>query len=363
MNCLSFDFHSASVGMRKHFAFSSERRGRLLTDFCARTGGNAFLLCTCNRTELYFTCGEAEARSAWEALTSPEAAKFVFYGGEEAEKHLFRLACGLESMLIGEDEILGQVKDAFLFALERKTTDSELNLCARAAIACGKRTKAQTGISVIPRSVSTLAANAVAAFPKEEKRVLLIGSTGKMGRAILDNISAKKHVFVIATTRTHGGFSRVEEKENVFVADYAARYDYLNEADIAVCCTSSPHAVLTEEGVRGALKEKKKRLFLDISVPPDIEAGVAGIEDCTLVTLDDFEAQAQENNRAYEAEIRRVEKLLEEDWEDYRKEKHLRGKLREREYTPMQKKRAFAVRGGTTEEYCRAVDAALEGEE
>ncbi len=349
--------------MRKHFAFASERRASILSQFRARTGGGVFLLCTCNRTELYFTCAEGAGRAAWEALTSPEAAQFAFYGGEEAEKHLFRLACGLESMLVCEDEILGQVKDAYLFALERGATDTEINLCARAAIACGKRTKAQTGVSVTPRSVSTLAANAVAAFSKAEKKVLLVGSTGKMGRAILKNIAAKKGVTLYATERTHAGISRAEERENVRVVSYAARYDYLNEADVAVCCTSSPHAVLTEKGVRGALRKKKERLFLDLSVPPDIEEEIGKLEGCTLVTLDDLEETARENNRAYEGEVQRVEQLLEEDWQEYRKEKYLREKLARGGYTPSQKKRAFAVRGGTAEEYCRAVDAALEGEE
>lgn len=279
------------------------------------------LLSTCNRMEIYVQGGENCFKELEEAVAKEAGVDADWvrgrvrrYQGARAIRHLFRVVCGMESMVIGEDEILGQTRDAYLFSKELGYTGYELNSIFQAALACAKRVRTETMISKSSVSVATLAANEVFRLPLQEKTVLLIGSSGQMGGIILKNLLSQGNIRVIATVRSHNGRYQSNDArvENV---DYQERYQYVEEADAVISATSSPHYTLTAKRVREAIRTRKERLFLDISMPPDIDADVAGMAQCRLVSLDDIQRLAQENNRRKQQALVDAEEILKEDLE------------------------------------------------
>lgn len=279
------------------------------------------ILSTCNRTEIYVQ-GEENGFNGLEKIMAKAAGKdgewikklARRYQGRGALHHLFRVVCGMESMVIGEDEILGQVRNAYMFSKETGCTGYELNSVFQAALACAKRVKTETMISKTSVSVATLASNEVFRLPLVYKTVLLMGSSGQMGGIILKDLLSQENIRIIATSRSHNGIyhSGDPRVENV---NYTDRYDYLEAADAVISATSSPHYTLTAGRTAKAIKTPKERLFLDISMPPDLDGDIAGIEGCRLVALDDINRLAEENNRLKKQALVDAEEILEEELE------------------------------------------------
>lgn len=322
MECISISHKTAQAADRQKCYISKEKTADFLekirkldrVDQCV-------LLSTCNRTEIYVqgkeSCfGGLEKLLAKNAGSGTEWLRGIVrrYQGRKAVHHLFRVTCGMESMVIGEDEILGQVRDAYICAQEAGATGYELNCIFQAALTCAKRVKTETVISKTSVSVATLAVREVFRLPIPHKTVLLMGSSGQMGGIILKDLVSRKDIHVIATSRTHNGFcqSGSAQVENV---DYRERYDYLDKADAIISATSSPHYTLTAEQVRNALKNEKERLFIDISMPSDIDEDIAHIAGCRLVALDDIKKLAEENNRLKEQALMDAEEILDEELE------------------------------------------------
>ena len=320
MECISINHKTAKSMDRQKCFIPKEKTEMLLREIMKLDRvEQCVLLSTCNRTEIYVQ-GEENCFKGLEEVMSRAAdsdeqwirSLVRRYQGRKAIHHLFRVICGMESMVIGEDEILGQVRDAYMYSKERGYTAYELNSVFQAALTCAKRVKTETMISKSSVSVATLAANEVFRLSMPQKTVLLIGSSGQMGGIILKNLLSQENIRIIATVRSHNGIyqSGNPRVENV---DYQNRYDYLEEADAVISATSSPHYTLMEEKVKKSIKTPKERLFLDISMPPDIDEEIAGIENCRLVSLDDINRLAEENNRRKEQAIMDAEEILAED--------------------------------------------------
>ena len=322
MECISISHKTAKSMERQRCFIPKERTGDFLREIMALDGvEQCVVLSTCNRTEIYVQ-GEGNSFKGLEAVmaeASGSDGEWIRslarrYQGRKALGHLFRVVCGMESMVIGEDEILGQARDAYRYAKEAGYTGYELNSVFQAALACAKRVKTQTMISKTSVSVATLAANEVFRLPIRHKTVLLMGSSGQMGGIILKDLLSQENIRIIATVRSHNGrYQSLDPRvENV---DYRKRYDYLEEADAVISATSSPHYTLTAGQVREAVRTPKERLFLDISMPPDLDAEIAAIENCRLVSLDDINRLAEENNRLKQRAIMDAEEILSEELE------------------------------------------------
>ena len=294
MECLSLDYKSAGVDGRKRFAMTARVREALYGQF--KNAGGCVAVITCGRSEFYFTCAKKEAETILRTVFGAETDAFRFYEDEQALQHLFALTAGLCSMLVGEDEILGQVREGYETARKSGMT-GRLDAVFQSALSCGKKVRSRTGISSQACSLATLAANAVFSFKEGRKEVLVIGAAGKIGGSVLKNLAAGKNTEITATLRTH---AFTAEAAGVRTIPYESRYTALNDADCVVCATASPHTVLQADEVRRGLKEEKARLFIDMAVPPDIDAAVAEIPGCTLLGIDGFLAQAEENNRKKE---------------------------------------------------------------
>ncbi len=322
MECISISHKTAKSMERQRCFIPKERTEDFLREIMALDGvEQCVVLSTCNRTEIYVQ-GEGNRFKGLEAVmaeASGSDGEWIRslarrYQGRKALGHLFRVVCGMESMVIGEDEILGQARDAYMYAKEAGYTGYELNSVFQAALTCAKRVKTQTMISKTSVSVATLAANEIFRLPVQHKTVLLMGSSGQMGGIILKDLLSQENIRIITTVRSHNGrYQSLDPRvENV---DYRKRYDYLEEADAVVSATSSPHYTLTAGRVREAVGTPKERLFLDISMPPDLDAEIAAIENCRLVSLDDINRLAEENNRLKQQAIMDAEEILSEELE------------------------------------------------
>ena len=322
MECISISHKTAASGERQKFYIPGETAGDFLKKVRAAAGvEQCVLISTCNRTEIYVQGEENRFPGLEETLADFSGSESEQirnlarrYQGRKALRHLFRVVCGMESMVLGEDEILGQTRDAYMSAKEAGNTGFELNSAFQAALACAKRVKTETMISKTAVSVATLAASEVARLPLSHKTVLLMGSSGQMGSIILKNLLSQKNVRIIATVRSHNGIC-LSGGGQVTHVDYQERYAALEEADAVISATASPHYTLTAGRVQKAIRSWKERLFLDISMPPDLDVQIGKLAHCRLVALDDVKGLARENNRRKQQAFADAEEILEEELE------------------------------------------------
>lgn len=322
MYCISISHKAAPLLIREKFAFSLEEQKAFSNKVVTNSHvSGCIVLSTCNRSEVYFTGDKKavavmeEELASFKGLQKSEVLKYYrVYGIKQAAHHLFQVASGLDSMVIGEDEILGQVKKAYQTALEIKTTDYELNILFQSAITSAKKVKSLTLLSKTPISVGTLVAHEIFNFPKKDKKVLIIGLTGKMGTIIMKNVAHRDDVELIGTTRQHGYHISVVSKA-VKVIHYSQRYAHINEADIIISATTSPHYTLTYDEVVKAATIKKERLFIDLAVPSDIDGQIRLIEGTKLYDIDYFEVLSKQNNETKLKEVEKGQLIIEEEVE------------------------------------------------
>ena len=319
MYCISVNYKNSDVNIRKKLAFPENVQKDFLTELInGKTVSECVILCTCNRTELYF-CGNEDSLNTVQNLLSNYSGiecdllkkhLYLFYS-DKAVMHLFRVVSGIESMVIGEDEILGQIKLAYTMAKDLGMTGYELNMTFQSAMACAKKIKTQTALSKTSVSTATLAGNEIAHF-KDKVNVLVIGATGKIGTVLVKNLLSHKNVSVIATSRKHSAES-VQTKANITIANYADRYSYMDSADCVVSATASPHYTVTYYDLKKNIKTDKPRLFIDLAVPPDIDGSVAEIKGLKLIGIDYFEKLAKNNNELKLDSVESAKEIIKEE--------------------------------------------------
>lgn len=321
MFCISINYKKADLNFRKNFAFTPEIQREILSVLTDSNDiSQCVLLCTCNRTELYF-CGNdnsylfAENTLAkYGKINAEELIPYIMsFDGENAISHLFRVAGGIDSMVIGEDEILGQTKTAYAFAKQCGTTGYEINMIFQSAITCAKKIKTQTMLSKTSVSTATLAANEAARLGKD-KTVLVIGATGKIGSTVLKNLVSHKNLNVIATSRHHGSdLNLMQNNSNVSIVDYDRRYEYMDSADCIISATSSPHYTVTAYDIKKNVKNNKNRLFIDLAVPSDIDKSIVNIGGVRLIDIDYFERLARKNNLEKAESVTSAKNIISEE--------------------------------------------------
>ena len=323
MYCISVSHKKAPVNIREKFALSNEEKAAFIQKLKKNPQiSGCVVLCTCNRSEIYITgsrtaIGELQREVAeFKNLSLQEILKYLnLYSGDRAIAHLFKVCCGFDSMVLGEDEILGQVRDAYQLSLEQNGADYELNVLFQRALAAAKRIKTDTNLSRTPLSIATLVANEVFHFEKEgEKRVMVIGMSGKMGSTITKNILSKPGIQVTGTYRSHKPDFVMEVKsERAKLVEYKDRYRYMNDMDIVVSATSGPHYTVTKTELDQVLTDRKKRLFIDVAVPIDMDPEIRSEEGLTLYDIDYFETLSKNNTEIKMRELDRARALMEED--------------------------------------------------
>lgn len=289
--------------MRKNFAFSLDIQREFMSELMkAKCISQCVILCTCNRTEVYF-CGSPAAPEYVDKLLAEYSkipkeifsAKKRFYQDEKSIIHLFKVASGIDSMVIGEDEILGQTKKAYHSAKEADTVSHELNIIFQSAIACAKKIKTETALSKTSVSIASLAANEAVKLGGNIN-VLLIGATGKTGTTVLKNLISHKSINITITLREHNPDFKIAANPSINVINYSQRYKYISDADCIISATSSPHYTITLCELQKYLNKNKKRLFIDLAVPPDIDSSISYLNDAEIIRIDYFEKLSESNN-------------------------------------------------------------------
>ena len=287
------------------------------------------ILSTCNRVELYFSIekGELSSETVANFLTAfhgIERSRFENYvyrmEGKDAIEHLFRVASGLDSMVVGENEILGQLKEAFKAAQEAGTVDSFLFRWAERAIRVGKIIRSKTKINEGAVSVPAVAVElAEKIFGHLAGKKIMVLGTGEMSELTLERLrqAGAEALYVM---------SRSEERGRHLAGSFGARWAsweewerYLVEIDILIASTSAPHPIVKLEAVKRAIQKRRHRpLFLiDIADPRNIEAEINSLDDVYLYNIDDLQEVAQSNLKLRRNEMREAEVYIEQAVEEF----------------------------------------------
>ena len=337
MFCIGVSYKKTPAGIRQKFAFSKEEQcqfiGKLIKDNII-TGG--MVISTCNRSEIYFsgtgtsTEGVTKELAIYKNLDSGDIKKYcLFYGGQGAVKHLFNVTCGLDSMVLGEDEILRQVKEAYLTAVEQKYINGELNIIFQDALNCAKTGKSRTRLSSTSVSVATITANTIEKYMYENNlsggKVMIIGITGKTGSVVAKDLLSKG-IHVIGTSRKHKTDSLLywHDKEMAEIINFEDRYLYINQVCTVVSATISPHYTLTYTEYLKYVKDGSSMLFIDLAVPYDIDRTLSGLSGIKLLDIDFFNTLSRKNANIKLSELGKAEEILAECVENTMKKIYIR---------------------------------------
>ncbi len=306
---LGISYKTASLEVREKFSFSNEEIVPFSEFLQQETEiSDIVLLSTCNRTELYFSQDKYDRQSAFD-LVFKAIMKFkkvdlncwhLFYhlSNTDAVRHLYEVASGLDSMILGEDQIIGQVKDAYLFCTKAALTDAVLMRLFQKSFEAGKRVRTETGIKLGTTSVSSAAVELCANLFGDltDKSVLLIGA-GETGSLALQNIVQKGVSQITVANRTYDRALELANNFNGNVLHFNEFNEHLHKYDIVVVATGAQSMLITSEMVKNAQScdECGMQVFIDLSVPRNIDENIGDIEGVQLFGVDDLEEVVRES--------------------------------------------------------------------
>ena len=287
---------------------------------------------TCYRVELYaaLSSGVEDARDELiEALSGLHGVErellsdhLYVHSGDDAVRHLCRVAAGLDSLVLGESEILGQVGDAFEAGTAASTVGPGLSLLFRAAITSGRRARSETAIGANAATASSMALALAEGVLGDlrEKRALVLGA-GRIGLQTLKALQGRDVQQIAVVNRTHGRTVDVAERFGVAARGLDELEDVLAWADAAVTATASENPVVRTEAVRRAMSQRQERplVIVDLAVPADVERTAGEVSGVRLFDVDDLRVGLDDTMSARLGEIPRVEAILEEEVESFRR--------------------------------------------
>lgn len=212
------------------------------------------------------------------------------YRGNEAVNYFLKVICGLDSVIKGEDQILVQLKKAYMENLEAGRTSSLLNIIFNNGIETGKKFRSESRINERNVSLDSIAVKFIKSKVEtlEDKNIFIIG-VGDLSRSILALLHKSEKCRLVMTNRSFRKSVELQKMfEGVQTADFHQKYEFVGNSDIIISATSAPHLVLEKERMRDILADGRKRLFLDLAVPRDIESGIGESENAELYHLEDI---------------------------------------------------------------------------
>src|SRR5256714_5077868 len=313
--------HQAPIELRERAALAPEHAGELARRL-AGADAEAVCLSTCNRTELYLAAesaddAESKAEAALLALEEELGPALYRLRDEAAALHLFRVAAGLDSMVPGEGEILGQVRTAY----EIGATGPFLDRLFRQALHAGRKARAQTAIGESPASVSSAAAAlAEQVFGDLDGRTIVLLGAGKVSELAARNLLSRGARIAVVANRTADRAGTLAKRLGAEALPLDRVGEVLRDADVAVSSTSAPGFVLRRDDVAAALRGRRGRplLFVDLAVPRDLDPEIASLDGCYLYDLDDLEAVVTETLAGRRREAERAEGIVAAEAERFR---------------------------------------------
>jgi len=316
---LGLNHRTAPVEVRERVVFDAARLAPALHDLCARPGvQEGVIVSTCNRTEVYCAVDDSHPRlGSWledYQHTGHDLEDCCYeLHGPAAVQHVFAVAAGLDSLIIGEPQILGQLKDAYRAAHDAGTAGPMLNKLFQSTFAVAKRVRTETRIGASAVSVASaavqLARRIFAGF--EQHTALLIGA-GEMIELVARHLHAQGLKRMIIANRSLNRAQDLAQEFKASAITLDALDEHLAEADIVISSTASPVPIVSHAAAKAAIaaRRRKPMFMLDIAVPRDIEPRVAELEDVYLYTIDDLRQVVDDNLKSRQEEAEEARMLV-----------------------------------------------------
>jgi glutamyl-tRNA reductase len=317
---LGLNHTTAPLPVRERVVFHVEKLYDALGQLTRGCGvSEAAILSTCNRTELYLSAGEPRAAAAWLAeyhrMQPAEIVPYLYtLPQDRAVRHTFRVAAGLDSMVLGEPQILGQMKDAVRTAESAGTLGTVLHKLFQRSFAVAKEVRSTTQVGASSVSMAAAAVKLAARiFPSlKDQKVLFIGA-GEMIELCATHFAAQAPARLAVANRTLERAHALAHRFNGQSLELRALPEQLQEFDVVVSCTASSLPILGKGLVERALRARRHRpmFMVDLAVPRDIEAEVAELDDVFLYTVDDLQSIVQGNLDARRSALEQAEAIIE----------------------------------------------------
>jgi glutamyl-tRNA reductase len=323
---IGMNHRTAPVELRERVTFTPEEAQRAAEEL--RSGGilsETLVLSTCNRSELYGVSpepGEAGAVAMELFLATfhkiePSAFRSSLYRrhDREAVRHLFRVSAGLDSMFLGEAEILGQVREAYRIALDHGATGPVLNRMFQNALEVGKRVRTETEIGTRPVSVAFAGVKlAERIFGSLKGHSALILGAGATGEQVVNHLRDRGIAKLRVSNRSTERARELAERVGADVVEWDRLQSALEWPDMVVCSVASPDAIITRGMITRAMSARSDRslLLIDLGVPRNVDPAAAELYNLYLYAIDDLAEIVEQNKKARQAEVPRVEAIVEE---------------------------------------------------
>ena len=323
---IGLNHKTASIEIRERLAFSEDELEKALHQVQSLPSFKEnMIVSTCNRVEIY-GAARNEDRAAYElkqflskfhGLPLKEFESHLYLlTSEDAVRHIFRVASSLDSMVVGEPQILGQIKSAYQLSVESKTSGLILHRLLHRAFHVAKRVRAETLIGNSPVSVSSVAVELGKKIFEtlEQKTVLLIGA-GEMCELAAQHLMGAGVEKIIVTNRTYERAAALADQFKGEAVPFEEMNTGLKRADIVISATNSPQYLIRHDQIQRVMKDRRQKpiFFIDIADPRDIEPKVGDIENAYLYNLDDLQRVANDNIKDREKEAQKAETLVQEE--------------------------------------------------
>jgi glutamyl-tRNA reductase len=332
---LGISHRTAPIELRERVDFQARGLENALRTLAAHSAqgaaaGEMAVLSTCNRAELYVACENVDAAraeliafvGAFHGVDTPALEPHVYQAADlEAARHLFRVAAGLDSLVVGEPQILGQVKEAHGAARQAATAGPLLNRLFHSSFAVGKRVRTETGLGSGAVSVSYAAvALAKKIFGNLDGRAVMVIGAGEMGKLTAQHMKSQGVRNVTIVSRTMGHAARTADAIGGATATPWDDMDAaLTASDIVITATGAAAPILTKARIEAAMRPRRNRplFIIDIAVPRDVEPAAAELEDVFLYNIDDLQAAVRENMARRTSEVTRAEAIVDEELDKF----------------------------------------------
>lgn len=325
IHCLGLSHHTASVSLRERMALSPQAAAALIRSETA--SGNAIseavLLSTCNRVEIYIVADQPSfaALESWLAQQcglpieafAPACYRLL---DEDALAHLLRVAAGLDSAVLGEPQILGQITEAYASARAQGTAGQVLSRLFQTAIHAGKRVRTETAISQNPASISSVAVALIAkTVPNLPAAEIIVLGAGEMAELAVEALRKRGAHRITVINRTLTRAQELAGRWQGKAAAFDALPGLLPDADVVIASTGAPHAILSAALIEQAMQARRRRplVLMDIAIPRDVDPKAGQLPDVQLFDLDSLSAQLESSRARRAAEIPAVEAILAEE--------------------------------------------------
>ena len=328
---IGLNYRTSPVAVRERFWISPERRSETLLQLVRSEGiEEVIVVATCNRTELIIWASDVPmaANSVLRFLTQEyqlklsEWSHFYRLMDDAALNHIFRVTSSLDSMVLGEPEITGQVKDAWALAQEAGTTGRFLDAVMQKAMTVSKRVRSETAIgsSAVSVPYASVELSRQVLGDLSGREVVLIGA-GKMSELAAHYLMKAGARQVKVMNRTAARCEELATKLGVTPVPLEQRFEYLRKADIVVSSTSCPHVILTRQEAESIAHERRRKpiVMIDIAVPRDIDPAVREVEGIHLFDMDDLEHVVQRNASGRQAAAEAADKIVNAEVQGFRR--------------------------------------------